>query len=66
MEGKKLRMRDPWLVVDEIEYDLSLFPDLREVMFETDTFTASTEHVSGVCEAGPATAAPMWISTSFH
>ena len=50
MEGKKLRMRDPWLVVDEIEYDLSLFPDLREVMFETDTFTASTEHVSGVCE----------------
>ena len=50
MEGRKLRMRDPELVVDEIEYDLSLFPYLREVMFETDTFTASPKHVSGICE----------------
>ena len=50
MEGKKLRMRDPELVVDEIEYDLSLFPYLREVMFETDTFTASSKNVAGVCE----------------
>ena len=49
MEGKKLRMRDPELVVDEIEYDFSLFPYLREVMFETDTFTASPAHVEGVC-----------------
>ena len=49
MEGKKLRMRDPKLVVDEIEYDFSLFPYLREVMFETDTFTASPKHVEGVC-----------------
>jgi radical SAM superfamily enzyme YgiQ (UPF0313 family) len=51
MEGKKLRMRDPELVVDEIEYNFSLFPYLREVMFETDTFTASPPHVQGVCEA---------------
>ena len=50
MEGKKLRMRDPTLVVDEIEYDFSLFPYLREVMFETDTFTASPKHVEGVCK----------------
>jgi len=50
MEGRKLRMRDPELVVDEIEYDLSLFPFLREVMFETDTFTASPKHVEGVCQ----------------
>jgi len=49
MEGKKLRMRNPELVVDEIEYDFSLFPYLREVMFETDTFTASPKHVEGVC-----------------
>jgi radical SAM superfamily enzyme YgiQ (UPF0313 family) len=49
MEGEKLRMRDPELVVDEIEYDFSLFPYLREVMFETDTFTASPNHVEGVC-----------------
>jgi radical SAM superfamily enzyme YgiQ (UPF0313 family) len=50
MEGRKLRMRHPELVVDEIEYDLSLFPYLKEVMFETDTFTASPIHVSGICE----------------
>jgi hypothetical protein len=43
-------MRHPELVVDEIEYDLSLFPYLKEVMFETDTFTASPIHVSGICE----------------
>jgi len=49
MEGKKLRMRDPELVVDEIQYDFALFPHLREVMFETDTFTASPKHVEGVC-----------------
>jgi anaerobic magnesium-protoporphyrin IX monomethyl ester cyclase len=50
MEGRKLRMRDPELVVDEVEYNFSLFPYLREVMFETDTFTASALHVQGVCE----------------
>jgi radical SAM superfamily enzyme YgiQ (UPF0313 family) len=50
MEGNKLRMRDPELVVDEIEYDFSLFPFLREVMFETDTFTASPSHVENICK----------------
>jgi len=50
MEGRKLRLRDPELVVDEIEYNFSLFPYLKEVMFETDTFTASPKHVIGVCE----------------
>ncbi len=49
MYGHENRYRDPRLVVDEIEYDLSLFPDLREVMIETDTFTANREHVEGVC-----------------
>jgi radical SAM superfamily enzyme YgiQ (UPF0313 family) len=37
-------------VVDEIEYDLRLFPHLQEIMFETDTFVASPDHVRGVCE----------------
>lgn len=50
MYGRKLRLRDPELVVDEIEYDYKLFPYLKEIMFETDTFTASSGHVSGVCE----------------
>ena len=50
MYGSKLRFRDPELVVDEIEYDYKLFPYIREIMFETDTFTASPKHVFGVCE----------------
>jgi radical SAM superfamily enzyme YgiQ (UPF0313 family) len=49
MEGRKLRMRHPELVVDEIQHDLILFPYLNEIMFETDTFTASANHVEGVC-----------------
>jgi radical SAM superfamily enzyme YgiQ (UPF0313 family) len=50
IDGKKIRLRDPRLVVDEIEYDLRLFPYLKEIMFETDTFTMSPKHVRGVCE----------------
>lgn len=50
MYGRKLRFRHAELVVDEIEYDYKLFPYLQEVMFETDTFTASPKHVLGVCE----------------
>ena len=50
MDGKKLRLRDPQLVVDEIEYDLRLFPYIKEIMFETDTFAISSTHVKGVCE----------------
>jgi anaerobic magnesium-protoporphyrin IX monomethyl ester cyclase len=50
MYGHKLRFRDPKLVVDEIESDFKLFPQLKEIMFETDTFTAIPAHVRGVCE----------------
>lgn len=50
MYGRKLRFRDPRLVVEEMEYDLKLFPRLKEIMFETDAFTASPGHVRGVCE----------------
>ena len=47
--GRRLRMRDPARVADEMEYDLGLFPKLREIMFETDTFSAVPAHVEGVC-----------------
>jgi radical SAM superfamily enzyme YgiQ (UPF0313 family) len=49
VNGRKLRMRDASKVVDEMEYDLKLFPDVREIMFETDTFTAVPSHVETVC-----------------
>jgi radical SAM superfamily enzyme YgiQ (UPF0313 family) len=50
MYGRKPRLRDPQLVVDEIEHDLGLFPYLQEIMFETDTFSMSPPHVRGICE----------------
>lgn len=49
MYGRINRYRDPERVAEEMEYDLSLFPRLREIMFETDTFTAKRSHVEGVC-----------------
>jgi radical SAM superfamily enzyme YgiQ (UPF0313 family) len=36
-------------VVDEMEYDLKIHPQIREIMFETDTFAADDEHVKEVC-----------------
>jgi len=50
MYGRKPRLRDPQLVVDEIVYDVKLFPYIKEIMFETDTFSMSPPHVRGVCE----------------
>ncbi|NLE65116.1 MAG: radical SAM protein [Elusimicrobia bacterium] len=50
MYGYRLRQRSAKLVVDEMEYDLKLFPQIREIMFETDTFTADPNHVRAVCE----------------
>jgi len=49
MYGHENRYRAPELVVDEMEHDLALFPKLREIMIETDTFTANRDHVEGVC-----------------
>jgi radical SAM superfamily enzyme YgiQ (UPF0313 family) len=52
MYGQKYRFRSPGLVVDEIEYDQSIFPNLKEVMFEDDTFTLKLhrERLHAICE----------------
>lgn len=50
MYGFKLRNRSAMQVVDEMEYDLKIHPQIREIMFETDTFAADNEHVKTVCE----------------
>ncbi len=50
MYGYRLRMRDAKKVVDEMEFDLKLFPQIREIMFETDTFAANHQHAKEVCE----------------
>ncbi len=49
MYGYKLRNRTAVQVAEEMEYDLKLHPQIREIMFETDTFAADNEHVENVC-----------------
>jgi len=43
------RPRSAESIVDEIEYDLQLFPQIQEFMIETDTFTAYPKHVKEFC-----------------
>jgi radical SAM superfamily enzyme YgiQ (UPF0313 family) len=40
MSGRRYRARSAENVLDEIAYDLQLFPNLREIMFEDDTLLA--------------------------
>ncbi|MCB4792459.1 MAG: radical SAM protein [Elusimicrobia bacterium] len=53
MHGKNYRFRSSKNVVDEIEYDIKLCPDVLkggEFFFEDDTFTVNTERAVGICE----------------
>lgn len=52
MFGRKYRFRSPGNIVDEIEYDLKLFPKLKygEFFFEDDTFTVNKERAYLICE----------------
>jgi|GEM_PF-176975 len=52
MYGHKYRTRSPKRIVDEIEYDLKLFPYLKEIMFEDDTLISinQRERIQIVCE----------------
>lgn len=51
MFGHKYRFRSPENIVDEIEYDLKLFPLLKygEFFFEDDTFTVNPERAYSIC-----------------
>lgn len=50
MYGYRLRHRSAQKVVDEMEFDLKAHPQIREIMFETDTFAANKGHVQEVCQ----------------
>jgi radical SAM superfamily enzyme YgiQ (UPF0313 family) len=52
MYGHRYRTRSPRRIIEEIEHDLDLFPDLKEVMFEDDTLTLSThlDRLREICE----------------
>jgi radical SAM superfamily enzyme YgiQ (UPF0313 family) len=49
ISGNKMRFKDADLIVDEMEHNLKLFPQIKEIMFETDTFTANKKHVEEIC-----------------
>jgi len=52
MNGRGYRARSVQNVIAEIEYDLKLFPDVKEIMFEDDTFVMrrNAERLAGICE----------------
>ncbi len=52
MSGHMYRARSVENVLDEIEYDKRLFPNLREIMFEDDTLTMrkSRDRLVALCE----------------
>ena len=49
MHGHKYRLRSPQNVVDEFKYIAKNFPDVKEIVIEDDTFTASRERVEEIC-----------------
>jgi len=53
MYGRSYRPRSADSIVREIEYDRKLFPYLKEIMFEDDTFTLKRYHfrLAEICES---------------
>lgn len=49
MHGHKYRLRSAQNVVEEFKYIAQNFPDVKEVVIEDDTFTASRERVEDIC-----------------
>ena len=53
MHGQKIRLRSPETVVDEMEYDIKLCPQVSrggEFFFEDDTFTINKSNAIRICE----------------
>jgi radical SAM superfamily enzyme YgiQ (UPF0313 family) len=52
MYGHRYRAMSPGRVVDEIEYDLKMFPYIKEIMFEDDTLTLRRhrDRLGDICE----------------
>ena len=47
--GHKYRLRTPENVIGEIEYILENFPEVKEIVFEDDTFTINKSRVTEIC-----------------
>lgn len=51
MHGHKYRIRSVGNVIDELKYISKAFPDVRQIVFEDDTFTINKERVKDICTA---------------
>lgn len=49
LHGHKYRLRSPENVIGEIEYIIKNFPDVKEIVFEDDTFTINKQRVTEIC-----------------
>ena len=49
LHGHKYRLRSPENVIGEIEYIVKNFPDVKEIVFEDDTFTINKQRVTEIC-----------------
>lgn len=49
LHGHKYRLRSPENVIGEIEYIIKNFPDVKEIVFEDDTFTINKKRVTEIC-----------------
>ena len=50
LHGHQYRLRSVDNVINEIEYILNYFPEVKEIVFEDDTFTISKNRVTDLCE----------------
>lgn len=50
MMGHRLRLRSVGNVVDEVEYILRNFPDVKSIFFEDDTFPAQKQRCMAICQ----------------
>lgn len=50
LHGHKFRLRSPENVVAEFQYIYENFPEVKEIVFEDDTFTANKQHVIAICD----------------
>lgn len=49
LHGHNYRLRSPENVIGEIEYILANYPDVKEIVFEDDTFTINKKRVTEIC-----------------
>ena len=49
LHGHQYRLRSPENVIGEIEYIIKNFPEIKEIVFEDDTFTINKKRVTEIC-----------------